>query len=632
MLLQKMRDRTQTLLFKVIIGAIIFVLLVFGFGAINVFTPGERIAASVNGEDISEQELLNAAERRRQTLLAQLGENADPNLIDVNALRSSTLDQLINNKLIDQTSIDLGVSASEDQINQAILTTPDFQIEGVFDENTYRRLLGQVGLSPLGYKELVTTSLAQNQLRTGLTGSPILLDWELEQGAKVLAQKRDIAFLLLNQEAVAESISVEEEEIAAFYDANEPDFMSAEELELEYVAASLSKLTLDPEFAPTEEELRERYEAAQQDFVAEEQRKGSHILVQVNEDRDVAAATAIIEGARERILAGESFAQLASELSDDPGSKDNGGDLGFAARGVYVGAFEESLFSLATAELSTPVVTEFGVHLIRLEEIQTTEYPSFDERRDGIATEIRRTRAEGRFEELVANMDELAFNEPESLDSLVEELGLERATVKGVTRQAGPAPFTTPALLGAAFSVDILDNGYNSKAIRTESDDVYVLRLVERTDPKLRSLDEVHDDIQTRLLADAAQLRIEELAGSLTGKLEDGEDSSQVADEVGLEWQRLERIDRNNRTADPSIVRAAFDLSPPIEAGRSVGQASLPTNATAVIVVSAVYDGDKSALSEQELASMRSQLMRRNSDLEFNALFETARAQARINR
>ena len=100
MLLQKMRDRTQTLLFKVIIGAIIFVLLVFGFGAINVFTPGEQIAATVNGEEITQREVVNSAERRRQTLLAQLGDNVDPNLIDATALQSSTLDQLINNKLI----------------------------------------------------------------------------------------------------------------------------------------------------------------------------------------------------------------------------------------------------------------------------------------------------------------------------------------------------------------------------------------------------------------------------------------------------------------------------------------------------------------------------------------------------
>lgn len=632
MLLQKMRDRTQTWLFKLIIGAIIFVLLVFGFGAINVFTPGAQIAASVNGEDITQAELVNAAERRRQTLLSQLGENVDPNLIDAAALQSSTLDQLINNKVIDQTSVALGIRASEDQVNRTILETPDFQIEGRFDENTYRRLLGQVGLSPLAYKELVTTSLAQNQLRSGVTGSPVLFDWELEAGAKVLAQRRDIAFLLLDQAAVADSINVDDEEIAAYYDANEPDFMSEESVDLEYVSASLSKLTLDPEFAPTEDELRERYANSRADFTPVEQRKASHILVQVNDERTVDEATAIIAGARERIVGGESFAQLAGEFSEDPGSKENGGDLGFAARGVYVGAFDESLFGLESGEMSAPVVTEFGVHLIRLEAVQTTQYPAFEERREALDVEIRRNRAQSRFDELVANMDDLAFNEPESLDALIEELGLERATVSGVTRQAGPAPFLTPELRNAAFSIDVMDKGYNSKTIRTESNEAYVLRVTDRTDPALRPLPEVRDEIDTRLRADAAGLRIAELAASMTTQLREGGDTGDIADEAGLEWQRLEGADRNDRTVDPSIVRAAFELSPPEEAGRSVGQTTLPTNSTAVIVVSAVYDGDKAALSEQELASIRGQLLRRNSDLEFNALFDTARSSARINR
>ena len=632
MLLQKMRDRTQTLPFKIIIGAIIFVLLVFGFGAINVFAPGEQIAATVNGAEITQREVVNSSERRRQALLQQLGENADPNLIDASALQSSTLDQLINNKLIDQTSAKLGVNASEQQINQAILDTPDFQIEGAFDENTYRRLLSQVGMTPLGYKDLVMNSLAQTQLRTGVSGSPVLFDWEIEQGAKVLAQKRDIAFLLLNQETVADSISVDDEEIEAFYEANEPDFMSAESLELEYVSASLTRLTLDPEFAPTEDEVRERYDAASAEFVPAEERKGSHILVQVNDERDVDAATAIVASARERIVAGEAFAQLAAEFSEDPGSKDNGGDLGFAPRGVFVGPFEDTLFSLASGQLSEPVVTEFGVHLIRLEAVQTTEYPSFDDRRDSIETEIKRTRAEGRFEELVANMNDLAFEEPDSLDSLVEELGLERTTVSGVTRQSGPLPFVTPELLSAAFSVDVLDKGFNSKAIRTQSDDVYVMRLVNRSDPQLRDLTEVNEEIKTRLLADAASLKIVELADSLTARLRDGEAASAIADDAGLEWQRLEKVGRGDNTADAGVIRTAFEMAPPQEAGRSVGKAALQTNGTAVIVVSAVYEGDKAALSEQELDAMRSRLLRRNSDLELNALFETARSEARINR
>jgi len=630
-MLQEMRDRTDSLFFKIIVGALIFVLCAFGFGAFNFFSNPDPSAATVNGDDIKRSELDQASERRRQQMLAQLGPNIDPDLVDAASLRAPTLDMLVEQKLLEQASEKIGLNVSDYQVDKALTSDEAFQIDGVFDANTYRMLLANNGLTPVGYRQITADSLVQRQLSESFSGAPVLYDWELDQAAALFGQSRDIAYLTIEKATAQAAVEVAEEDVQAYYEANSPDFMTDETLSLEYVRQSLAGLVQNSEFIPSEEDIRADYDAGAADFTPEERRRGVHILVEVNAERDVAEATEMIENARRRLDAGESFASLATELSDDEGSKVNGGDLGFATRGVYVGPFEQALFQLGLGQVSEPVVTQFGVHLIRLEESELTSYPTFEEQRPLLETQAKRAAALTELDDLVRNMDEVA-RESNALDELVSEFGLTVQTAAGVSRTNGAGVFGDATLRNAAFDTEVLDDGFNSAAIRTNDDAVIVLRVADQKAPELKPLADVREQIEAQLASDEATLAVDEQATQLFEQLSEGAATTAIARESGINWKRSEAAKRQAPGAPQEVVQAAFELVRPAAGERSVGETTLGNGDRVLIVVRNVKDGSRGTLTDAELEAVKTQVTRLSSDLEFDGFQRTLRESASIRR
>lgn len=632
-MLMEMRDRSDSLFFKVIVGALIFVLCAFGFGAFNFFDNSNPAAAKVNGEEIYRTELDNYVERRRQQMLAQFGENADPDLIDPAMLQGSSLDQLVEQKLLEQATADIGLAVSDYQVDKSLRADVNFQIDGEFDPNTYRMLLSQNGLTPVRFKALTSESLVQRQLSAGFGGTPVLFDWELEQAAALFGQTRDIAYLTIEKSAAEAAAEISEDEIEADYEANGPDYMTEETVSIEYIRQSLADLLQKEEYAPTEDALQADYDAAKADFVPEERRRASHILIEVNDEVDASAASAVAESVKTRLAAGESFEQLAVELSADAGSKDKGGDLGFAGRGVYVPAFEDALFGLSVGEVSAPVVTEFGAHVIRLDDIEQTSYPDFSEQRSLLESQARRSAALTALSGIQTQMDEASRDsESGSLDELVTEFGLELQTATGISRNNGAGIFSEVNLRNAAFDTEVLDDRFNSPAIRLADESVVVLRVSDQQLPEKKPLADVRATILAKLKSDAAELAVESQAAALYARLLEGAATTVIADEAGLRWSRVERARRQQPGTPREIVQKAFEVNRPAEAGRSAGLVTLANGDRALVVVSAVKDGSKGTLTDSELEAVKTQITRLSSDLEFDGFQKTLRENASIRR
>lgn len=632
-MLMEMRDRSDSLFFKIIVGALIFVLCAFGFGAFNFFDNSNPSAAKVNGAEISRSELDTFVDRRRRQMLAQFGDNADPDLIDPALLQGSSLDMLVEQKLLEQATDEIGLAVSDYQVDKSLTTDPNFQIDGEFDPDTYRMLLSQNGLTPVRFKQLTAGSLVQRQLSEGFGGTPVLFDWELEQAAALFGQTRDIAYLTLEKSVAEAAAEISDDDIEADYEANVPDYMTEETVSVEYIRQSLATLLNDDKFAPTEDMLQTEYDAAKAEFEPEERRRASHILIEVNSEVDEAAAIAVVNSAKARLAAGESFAQLASELSTDLGSKDNGGDLGFAGKGVYVGPFEEALFSMSVGEVSEPVVTEFGVHLINLVDSEQTSYPDFASQRALLESQATRSAALVALGELQTKMDEASReSESGSLAELVAEFGLELQTATGISRSNGAGIFSDATLRNAAFDTEVLDDRYNSPAIRLADESVIVMRVTEQQQPATKPLSEVRPVIVAKLKSDAAELAIESQAAALYARLLEGAATTAIADEAGLKWARIERSRRQQPGAPQEIVQKAFEVNRPAEGGRSAGLATLANGDRALVVVSAVRDGSKGTLTDSELAAVKNQITRLSSDLEFSGFQQTLRENASIRR
>jgi len=410
-------------------------------------------------------------------------------------------------------------------------------------------------------------------------------------------------------------------------------YVTDERVDAAYVTLSLDDLLDDPSIEVAEADVRSAYEADRAAAPAEQERRSRHMLLETGEDRSAEEARARLEAIRERIEAGASFADIAAEVSEDPGSAAQGGDLGFAGRGIFDPAFEEALFALeAPGDVSAPVQTDFGYHLIQLEEIRDNAYPDFESVRQDIERRLRREQAELVYAERLRELDNLAFEHPNDLEAIVEELGLERQTVDGVTRTEGPAPFDDSTLRDRLFSEDVLEKGFNSAAVEVGATDAVVIRVAERHEPAQIPFEAVAGEIRNAMEAARAGELAREAHAQALARLQAGDGVSEVANDFDANWQRFDAVRRNATEVPRAVLEAAFALPRPGSDGRSVGETTLPRGGMAVVAVTRVVEGDVQALTESELAGMRQFLGNRVSRQEFAALFETLRQQGSIAR
>ncbi|MYE81583.1 MAG: hypothetical protein F4X36_07010, partial [Gammaproteobacteria bacterium] len=605
-------------------------LTVFGFGAFNLFAVGEPVAITVNGEDITEALLGVEIERRRRDILRQMGEAADPSLIDEALLRQSTLGLLVDQTLLRQTAEDLGLAASANRLNRDILGNPEFQVEGTFDEDRFRAVLASSGFSPSSYQDEVANNTLIVQLAgsIGDTGAPT--DREVREAASLLTQRRDVAWLAFRTEDFATDVEVSEEDIAAYHDYHLDRFMTPERLEVEYVGLSLADIADGIEVS--EADVRDAFAAEERDRAAEgdaRRRRGAHILLEVGDDRSEADAITQLAEIRRELEAGASFEDKARELSEDPGSAANGGDLGLVGRDVFDPDFESALWDLEVGELSEPVVTAFGVHLIRLTEIEETEPPTFEEARERLSAQLRRNRAQTAFDERLRQMDEIAFEEPDTLQGVSEALGLPIERVEEVTRDAATGPFADATLRDAVFEADVLLEGYNSPAIRT-GDTAVVARVATRHAPAEIPLDEARDGIRAQLLAERGGDAARSAAMAALERTASGEAVADIASDYGLDWNVRESVTAADPELPPAVGRAAFELSLASAGERAATNVELPGDGHAVVTVTRVETGDFGAMTESERAAMRTQLGAWARERDVSAVLASLRVDAGV--
>lgn len=632
-MLQKLRDQTQSLAFKVLVAILVFVLAVFGFGAFNLFITGEPEVASVNREGITERALATETERERRRIAAQLGDQFDSDLIDPIRLQNSVLERMIARAVLGQAADDLGVGVSRAQIDQVVVSNSAFQVGGVFSPELYRQAVQSLGYTPPMFLEETGRLMALEQLQNAVMESALLTDREVNVHARLLAQRRDVAYLPFQIERFRSESNVTDEDVALRYQEDEARYVTPERVDVAYVTLALQDVLADADIEVSEDDLRAAYEAERAQAPAEEERHARHILLQTGPDRDAAAAREALEAIRGRIDAGEDFAELAREVSEDPGSAPAGGDLGYAGQGVFDPDFEAALFALdAPGAVSEPVETEFGVHLIQLLDIRRSEYPSFEAARAELERVLREEQARDLYEARVRELDSLAFEQPDSLDGLADALGLQVQQQAGITRDQGAGPFQNAEVRARLFDAEVLVNRFNSPAVRYADDHAIVARVTERHPPEPIALDAVAEDIRADIELERARALVTRASAEALARLEAGEGTAAVAEDYGISWQSFEGIRRNDAQVPRNVVQTAFALPRPTPGDKTLGQATLPAGGQAVVTVTRVEDADVAALPASELQGMRGFLASRVSEQEFGALFQTYYDRARIRR
>ena len=627
-MLQKMREGAQGLGAKIIVGIICFVLVVFGFGAFNFFAGNEPRAASVNDDEITVRELEIETQRQKRNLQSRMGDEVSPELIDNLVSQQTVLDSLINRTLLRQTAEDLALVGLAESFRKELIDNPNFQVDGVFNQSIYRSTLQNLGYSPQSFQSAMETDAQLSQLVEVYQDTAFTTGRELRDAASMLNQTRDVAYMIIDAAMFEDRVGVSETEIADFYEMHTDQFVTEESFDLAYV--EFSDHDRRNEIDISVEDVRSAYESAKAASESNDRRRASHILLEVNENRSLVVALEEMSNIRSRVIGGEDFSTLAKELSEDPGSGSAGGALGVAGRGAFVSDFEDVLWSLATGDVSLPFQTEFGVHLVKLVEIEAVEFPSFDDEQSAMRETLLTERAGRLFEERLAAVDKLAFEETDSLQPIADTHALEIKTVEGLTRSEGAGVFASTKVRQRVLEIDVIDNGFNSRPILIEDTHAVVVRLVDRMASKQRSLNEVREQIIAQLKQDKVDEQVLTMVRDTVVRLENEESASDVAARVGATWVRSDDATRAVDNVPTPILQQAFELAVPGERSRSVGETQLEDGKRAIVLVTNANLGDFGATTEFERLQLTDQLTDFFGQRDFEGLIQTLRSDASI--
>ncbi|MND90625.1 Peptidyl-prolyl cis-trans isomerase D [compost metagenome] len=623
-MLQNIRDNSQGWIAKTIIGVIIALLALTGFDAIFNATSNRQNAAEVNGEEISQDQLSEAVNLQRRQLQQQLGKDFDASLLDEKLLREAALKGLIERKLLLQGAQEADFAFSQSALDQLILQTPEFQVDGKFNADRFDQVIRQMNYNRLQFRQMLEQEMLIGQLRAGLAGSGFVTAAEVDAFARLEKQTRDFATLILKADPAA--VTIADGDIKAYYDGHVDQFMSPEQVVIEYV--ELKKAAFFSQVEAKEEDLQAQYQKEISNLA--EQRQAGHILVEVNDKLNEEQAKARIEQVKQRLDKGEDFAALAKEFSDDSGSAANGGDLGFAGPGVYEPAFEESLYALKQGEVSAPVRTQYGWHLIKLLGVQAPEVPSFESLKPKLEHDIKAQQVEQRFVEVSKELEDAAF-EASDLAQPAQELNLEVKTSAPFGREGGEGLTANRQVLQAAFSPEVLEDGANSSAIELDPDTVVVLRVKEHKKPEQLALDKVSDSIRQHLMTEKASDAAKAKGEALIASLRDGKTPVEQAQE-GQSWQVVEAATRSQEGVEPILLQAVFRMPKPTAADKPEFTGVKLGNGDYVVIRLNGVSQAEIKLSDEEKAMYSRFLASRSGQQDFASYRRQLEEKAKIER
>ena len=622
-MLQNIRDNSQGWIAKTIIGVIVALMALTGFDAIFKATSTSQDAAKVNGEEITQVELSQAVDMQRRQLMQQLGKDFDASLLDEKMLREAALKGLIDRKLLLQGANQAKFSFSEAALDQVILQTPEFQENGQFSAERFDQVIRQLGYGRLQFRDMLGQEMLIGQLRAGLAGSGFVTDEQVNAFARLEKQTRD--FASLNIKADPAAVKVSDDEIKAYYDEHAKEFMTPDQVVIDYI--ELKKSSFFDQVAVKDDELQALYQKETANLA--EQRRASHILIEVNDKVSDEQAKARIAEIQQRLAKGESFEALAKEFSQDPGSATNGGDLGFAGPGVYDPVFETALYALKKDQVSEPVRTSFGYHLIKLLGVEAPEVPSFASLKGKLTHDLKTQQVERRFVDATKQLEDSAF-EASDLVQPAQELKLTVHTSAPFSRQGGEGIAANRAVIQAAFSTEVMDEGANSTAIELDPETVVVLRVKEHLKPEQLPLEAVASSIRAQLVKEHASAAAKTKAEDIIKGLRDGKlPLNQPIDD--LSWKVEEAVARGQEGIDPAVLQAVFRLPKPVSKDKpTFGSVTLADGTVVVLRLNGVNDAAKP--TDEEKASYRRFLASRVGQQDFEAYRKQLQNEAKVER
>ena len=619
-MLQDIREKSLGTIGKVIVGLIIAVFALFGVESIIGGFSQPPSVASVNGEEISQFQL----DQNIQNLMASVGGNLDG--IDPSFLESIALNQLIEETLLSQKALDDSMSISSEKIDRNIVSTESFQINGVFDSELAVRTMATQGLTVPMYRESLEQRMILSQLANAFSSSSFVTSMEFEKFAELTSQTRDFKYLSVTMGTRTLGTAVLDEEIQIYYDDNQDQFTEEESAIVEYVL--LDKASITEELKVAEADLLAQYDLEREEFEGSSEKRASHILFEISPNMPEETAIQLAQSVKDRIDGGEDFSDLALELSIDTVSAEQGGDIGYSDGSAFPAEIEGVLNLLVLNEVSSPVVSEFGVHLVKLTQEADNSFPSFEEAKSRLERELTSSEVERIYAERLQNLSNLAF-ETGDLQTIEEELSLQIQRTDPVSRSGGSGIFSNLDVVDAVYSDEVLLDGNNSDVIELSDSQSLVVRLFEFREASVRPLAEVDAEIAVMIRTQMEQEAVQEIGNQLLAALEDGRPIEDLLSQNDLTWITETAIERNSFTVNREIVNEVFSLPKPDEQ-TSRSNLTLSNGTFVLIELSQVNEGSIDSIPEEQIVSLADSIKTDLGNNDFQALMSSLRNNSEI--
>ena len=532
--------------------------LPFAFWGIDSYQRGGGTAqdlAKVAGQNITLQEFSQAQREQQERLRALLGRDFDASLLDTPEQRAELLDQLIQQRLLVVHTIKSNLVVTDEQLRDIITSLPAFQENGHFSKSRYDAMLRAQGMNDLVFESRLRRDIELQQLNGAVADSSLVGKAQAARMLAIQGQQREVSEALLSFDQFAGEVKLAPDAVKAYYDSHPGEFVLPEQVRAEFAVLNADALAALE--TVSEAEMRSWYDSNVRVKFEERtaaKKKAEEVMVQLR-------------------AAPEKFAELAKQYSQDPGSKDNGGDLGYFARGAMVKAFEDAVFKLKQGQLSSLVESSFGFHIIKLTGIKPAKdgepeqrqashilitapaaVGDFQAMRADIEKELKKQRLGKKFAEAAEALSNLAYEQPDSLQPIADKFKLKLQQSGWLTRQAGAAAgaLNSQKLLDALFSPDSIKNKHNTEVVEAGANTLLVARVIEHKPAAPRALDEVKAEIAKKLTEQQAMALAIKRGAEKYAELQQGKDA-------GLKWSVAKIVARQGKPAvHPDALKAIF--------------------------------------------------------------------------
>ena len=606
------RERASGVIGWTVAGVIILVFAVWGIGS---YFEGvsEIIVATADKIEINQQTYQQAMSDRRRRLVQMMGRNVDAELFSSTAFKRQVVEELIDTTLQNETLHASGFRISDAQLAALIQNTAVFHTDGQFDRDRYELLVQNSGMTIQGYESYQRQQGVVDQLVRGLGQSAIVSTNSIDKAWKLLDQRRIASYTTLEFDNFLDDIQVSETAIEKEYQANLDGYFEPASIQVDYLKLSVEDLgtRLDVD----EADILRMYEDNPDRYRQPGSRSASHILLKVDSDATNAQIDQVRQRASEivaRARGGESFASLAEVNSDDKGSVKRGGELGVIRPGTMAKPFEDAVFVMGEGEISEPVRTQYGFHVIRLDRITESRVQPLDQVRSEIEAEVRRLRAEEQFNELAEILGSTVFEQPDSLEPAADYLGVKVMRSEWFTQDAGTGIAEFQGVRDVAFGNEVLIDGLNSELIEIDQDNLVAVRKVDYRARRQLDLDEARPELEKRLRAVEASNRMEKAGEDLVARLKSGADWDELLIAHKLARVRLpEATETLLEPLEQVVARVVYAALVPLSGQIAYGGERISPARYAIYRLERVEFGDPANASKEDRLGVEKVLLSR---------------------